>query len=222
MMEETILFDLDGTLTDPKIGITRCVQYALASFGIQEEDLTKLECFIGPPLKEQFMEYASLDEMEARKAVEKYRERFAVVGIFENDVFEGIASMLGRLRLAGFQIGLATSKPEIYSRRILEHFQLMEYMDEVTGSELSGARTRKAEVIAEAMRRMGTVPKQTIMVGDRMHDIEGARKEGLFSIGVLFGYGSRKELTEAGADYLCGTVEELEAAILNRVWSQET
>lgn len=222
MMEETILFDLDGTLTDPKIGITRCVQYALESFGIYEEDLTKLECFIGPPLKEQFMEYAGLDEAEAGRAVEKYRERFATVGIFENSVFEGIAPMLRRLCLSGFRIGLATSKPEIYARRILEHFQLMEYMDEVTGSELSGARTRKAEVIAEAMRRMGTAPERTIMVGDRRHDIEGAREEGLFSIGVLFGYGSRRELIEAGADALCSSVEELETALRSRVWSQGT
>ena len=221
MMEETILFDLDGTLTDPKLGITRCVRYALESFGIVEEDLSRLECFIGPPLKEQFMEYAGFSEEQAAQAVAKYRERFQTVGIFENGVFDGISDMLESLRLLGFRIGLASSKPEVYARRILEHFGLIRFMDEVTGSELSGERTRKAEVIAEAMRRMGTTPAQTIMVGDRKHDVEGAREKGLFCIGVLFGYGSREELTQAGADYLCATVAELQKALSERVWRKD-
>lgn len=215
-MEETILFDLDGTLTDPKEGITRSVQYALQSFGIEEPDLDKLEVFIGPPLKEMFMEYARLTEEEGNQAVAKYRERFAPVGILENQVYDGIPAVLQSLKNAGYHIGLATSKPEIYARQILEHFELDRYFEEITGSELSGQRTRKAEVIAEALRRMAAAPEHTVMVGDRRHDVEGAHANGVRCIGVLYGYGGREELTEAGADEICEQVQDLIPCLMEK------
>lgn len=219
IMEETILFDLDGTLTDPKEGITRCVQYALESFGIHERDRSRLECFIGPPLKEMFMEYGGLSEEEGRKAVEKYRERFTPIGIFENAVYDGIADMLGKLKERGFRLGLATSKPEVYAKRILEHFGLSGYFDEVTGSELSGERTRKADVVREALRRMNAEADRTVMVGDRKHDVEGAHAAGVRCIGVLYGYGSRTELEAAGADWICENIEELGQVLMNQEWN---
>lgn len=213
-MISTILFDLDGTLTDPKLGITRCVQHALAHFGIIEPDLDKLEVFIGPPLQEMFASYAHLDWEQAAEAVAVYRERFAPVGIFENEVYPGIPEMLGRLREAGLHLGLATSKPEVYARRILDHFGLTPLLDEVTGSELSGERTHKDDVIREAMRRMHADPGSTLMVGDREHDIIGAHAAGIPCIGVLFGYGSEAELSAAGAEALAQDPADLVQQIL--------
>ena len=209
IMDETILFDLDGTLTDPKEGITKSVQYALRSFGIDEPNLDKLEIFIGPPLKEMFMEYAHLTDEQGVQAVAKYRERFGPIGILENRVYAGIPELLADLKAAGYKIGLATSKPEIYARQILDRFELMQYFDEVTGSELSGERTKKADVVAEALRRMNITAQQATMVGDRKHDVEGAHVCGVKCIGVLFGYGDRAEMEEAGADWICETVEDI-------------
>ena len=219
-MDETILFDLDGTLTDPKEGITRCVQYALESFGICEPERSRLECFIGPPLKEQFMEYAGLNEKQAVMAVEKYRERFQPTGMFENRVYDGIPEMLESLRSARFRLAVATSKPEVFACRIPEHFGLRDFFEIIVGSELSGARTRKGEVIMEALRRLGTDAAHAVMVGDRMHDVLGAHEAGLFSIGVLFGYGSQQELTQAGADWICPSVRDLKTDLLHRVWER--
>lgn len=220
MMEETILFDLDGTLTDPKEGITRCVQYALESFGIREPDLAKLECFIGPPLKEQFMEYAGLSEDEAVLAVEKYRERFRPAGMFENRVYSAVPQMLDKLSGQGFRLGVATSKPEVFAVRILEYFHLADYFEVITGSELTGERTNKAEVIREALRRHQSGPDRCVMVGDRMHDVLGAHEAGLYCLGVLYGYGSLTELQSAGADRICADVAALESDLLNRVWKK--
>ena len=160
------------------------------------------------------MEYAGFSEEQAAQAVAKYRERFQTVGIFENGVFDGISDMLESLRLLGFRIGLASSKPEVYARRILEHFGLIRFMDEVTGSELSGERTRKAEVIAEAMRRMGTTPAQTIMVGDRKHDVLGAKECRVPCIGVRYGYAEAGELEQYGADWVTDSVETLGKLLL--------
>ena len=214
IMDETILFDLDGTLTDPKEGITKSVQYALRSFGIDEPNLDKLEIFIGPPLKEMFMEYAHLTEEQSVQAVAKYRERFGPIGILENRVYAGIPELLADLKAAGYKIGLATSKPEIYARQILDRFELMQYFDEVTGSELSGERIKKADVVAEALRRMNITAQQATMVGDRKHDVEGAHVCGVKCIGVLFGYGDRAEMEEAGADWICETVEDIRKILI--------
>ena len=206
-----ILFDLDGTLTDPKEGITRCVQYSLRSFGI-EEDTENLTPFIGPPLAQMFESSYGID---GTAATAKYRERYATVGIFENRVYDGIAQMLVKLKAAEKMLALATSKPEIFARRILEKYELSQYFDVTVGSELDGRRTDKAEVIAEALRQLGNPDKgDAIMVGDRRHDVIGAKKCGIKCIGVRFGFAEQGELEKAGADYIAGSVSELSDMLL--------
>lgn len=205
-----LLFDLDGTLTDPKIGITKCVAYALESFGIQVTDLDTLTCFIGPPLLDSFMEYYSFSEKEAAKAVEKYRERFSAIGILENSVYPGIEELLKKLTDLGFQLILATSKPSVYAKQILTFFHLESYFTFLSGSELDGRRTAKGEVIAYALEKcLITDRSQVLMIGDRKHDILGAKENKIDSMGVLFGYGTKEELLLAGADYIVESVEEM-------------
>lgn len=209
-----ILFDLDGTLTDPKEGIIKCVQYALKDFGL-ERSADELMCFIGPPLKEQFMAYANLTEAEAVRAVEKYRERFAPIGVFENRAYDGITAMLERLKAGGKILALATSKPQIFAEQIIEKYGIKPYLTVAVGSELDGTRTRKSEVIAEALRRLGAKKAEAVMVGDRSHDIIGAKEAGIASVGVRFGYAASGELENAGADYIVDTIDELEQLLLN-------
>lgn len=213
-MFEYILFDLDGTLTDPKVGITTCVQYALASVGIDEPDLDKLEPFIGPPLHESFMEFYGFDREAAMKLVEKYRERFNDIGIFENSIYPGIADMLKTLKEAGCRLSIASSKPTVLVERILDYFDIGKYFDAVVGSNLDGTRTKKEEVVEEALHRLSCVKDRTAMVGDRRFDIEGARAFGLTGIGVSYGYAAENELEEAGADDIVDTVEELQNLLL--------
>lgn len=217
-----VLLDLDGTLTDPKEGITKCVQYALADFGIREPDLDALTCFIGPPLMQSFREYYGFDETEARHAVAKYRERFSTVGLFENRVFDGVHEMLSKLKAAGKVICLATSKPEVYANKILQRFGVDQFFDIVVGSELDGRRTNKAEVIEEVLRRAAEkdhmkkemVREKAVMVGDRHHDIDGAAACRMESIGVRFGYAEPGELESAGATYIVSQVDELSQLLL--------
>ena len=208
-----ILFDLDGTLTDPKVGICTCVQHALKSFGIEEPDLDKLECFIGPPLKDSFMEFYGLSEADAVAAIEKYRERFSTVGKFENEIYQGIPELLKDMKDYGYHLAVASSKPECFVKDILEHFDIAQYFEVVVGSELDGGRTDKAEVIQEALNRLfhyGRIKKDRIvMVGDRKFDVQGAKEMGVTSVAVGYGYGPAEELTEAAPDYLVNTVAEL-------------
>lgn len=212
---EYILFDLDGTLTDPKEGITKSVAYALESFGIHVEDLYSLCKFIGPPLKESFMVYYELDDAQGDQAVEKYRERFAVTGLFENKVYPGIREMLELLKEQGKTLLVATSKPSIYARQILEHFDLMKYFTFLSGSELDGTRVDKAEVITYALQENKIQDlSKVIMIGDREHDIIGANKNGIDSIGVLYGYGCREEFEKNHASYVAKQVEELKEILL--------
>lgn len=210
-MSEIILFDLDGTLTDSGEGITKSVQYALQHFGIEEPDLKKLECFVGPPLKEQFMKYCRFSEKQAEVAVSVYRERYAKVGIFENHPYAGIESVLKLLQSKGKTLGVASSKPTIYVRRILEHFKLDQYFEVVVGAELDGTRTDKSEVIERAIELLGMQEHRTniLMVGDRHYDVEGALQCGLQCVGVAYGYGGIYELETAGAVYIAQTVEDL-------------
>lgn len=214
-MFEYILFDLDGTLTDPKEGITKCVQYALASVGIDEPDLDKLEPFIGPPLHESFMDFYGFDRENAMKLVDKYRERYNVTGIYENIIYPGIADMLKSVKEAGCKISIASSKPTPMVETILDYFDIRKYFDSVVGSNLDGTRTKKEEVVEEALRQLACVKEKTAMVGDRKFDIEGARAFGLTGIGVTFGYAADNELQEAGADYIVDTVEELQNLLLS-------
>lgn len=217
-MKNYLLFDLDGTLTDPKVGICTCVQYALAAFGIEEPDLDKLEPFIGPPLKESFMQFYAMTDEQAEAAVEKYRERFRDTGIFENKVYDGIPQMLQQLNSRGMFLAVASSKPTVFVERILEHFHIRKYFKVVVGSELDGARTGKDEVVAEALKQLfGDAPvekSKVYMIGDRKYDIEGAKLQGVDSVGVAYGYGGMEELREARADYIVRSVEELQRFLL--------
>lgn len=228
-MKKYLLFDLDGTLTDPKIGITTCVQYALASFGIEEPDLDKLEPFIGPPLKESFMEFYEMDETQAEAAVEKYRERFRDTGLFENEVYKGIPGMLRTLQAKGMHLAVASSKPTVFVERILKHFHIEQYFEAVVGSELDGTRVNKDEVVQEALKRLfkgqPVQREQVYMIGDRKFDVEGARAHGIESVAVAYGYGDVEELTEAKADYIVFSVGELKAFLLREykqyLWEQQ-
>ena len=216
-MHRYLLFDLDGTLTDPAEGITKCVQYALSYFGQAERRPEELYCYIGPPLPESFETYGGLSREEALLAVEKYRERFREKGMFENKVYPGVEKLLWTLRDAGRVLAVATSKPEVFAKEILGHFGLSEYFQEIVGSELDGTRMDKAEVIREAFARLTLEEADkplTAMIGDRKHDIIGARNAGIDCIGVLYGYGDREELTQAGAKQIVASVEELKQALL--------
>ena len=215
MKYNTILFDLDGTLTDPAVGITGGVAYALDYFGDKYESRKQLEEFIGPPLREHFMEFCSVDREKGEEYVTKYREYYAEKGIFENKVYDGIEDLLDCLKKAGKKIVLATSKPEKFALIILEHFGLKKYFDFVAGALMSNTRTKKDEVIAFALENIGPIDiSSTIMVGDRHHDVEGAEKFGIKTIGVTFGYGSHMELEDAGAVKIVDTVEELKEELL--------
>lgn len=206
-----ILFDLDGTLTDPKEGITKSVAYALASYGIEVEDLDELCKFIGPPLKDSFMEFYGFGEEQAVEAVEKYREYFRPTGVLENRVYPDVENLLQTLRACGKVLILATSKPTVFANQILKHFGLVPYFTFVAGSELDGTRVRKGEVIRYALEQMKIQElSKVVMVGDREHDMIGAKENGLDSIGVLYGYGSIEEFRKYGADYVAEQVKDLE------------
>lgn len=214
-MIRTILFDLDGTLTDPKVGITTCVQHALRRMGIEEPSRDRLTSFIGPPLSESFRSRYGMDEQQAAQAIAFYRERFATVGLFENTVYDGVLAMLDRLRDAGLTLAVATSKPTVFSERILDHFALRPYFTVVVGSELDGRRTDKAAVIREVLRQLGTAAADACMVGDRRQDVAGARACGLYPVGVAYGYAEPGELTAAGAAQIVDSVPELETLLLH-------
>lgn len=208
------LFDLDGTLTDPKEGITRSVQYALRAHGIDVADLDTLVQYIGPPLRESFITLGQLSEADATRAVGRYREYFSDTGIFQNRVYPGIPECLGKLKACGWRLAVATSKPTVFAERILEHFSLRQFFELVAGSELDGSRVHKHEVIAYALDAMSVPPDRAcVMIGDREHDVIGAIRVGLTAIGVAWGYGGRSELSIAGAHHIVESVEALAAAV---------
>ena len=209
-MYKLYLFDLDGTLTDPAEGITRSVQHALAAFGLSAS-LEELLSFIGPPLIDSFMDRFGLSEEDARRAVAVYREYFIPRGMFENQVYPGVPALLDHLCASGKKLYLATSKPEPFAKEILSHFRLDGYFTFIGGSTLDETRTRKDQVLRYVLEENCISEEEkpsVIMVGDREHDVYGAKKTGLSVIGVLYGYGSREELQSTGADYLCETPEE--------------
>ena len=215
-MFQYCLFDLDGTLTDPKEGITKSVQYSLEKFGIKEPDLDKLEPFIGPPLKDSFIEFYGFTKEDAIKAIAFYRERFAPIGILENQIYPGMAQMIGELYKKKIHLAVASSKPTEFVHKILDHFGLGKYFEVIVGSGMDGSRATKEEVVEEALLQLGllSVPQNDrknlcAMIGDRKFDIQGAKVHGLTGVGVSFGYAREGELEEAGADYIVNTVEEL-------------
>lgn len=210
-----ILFDLDGTVTDPGIGITNSVMYALRKFGIEETDRTKLYPFIGPPLADSFREFYGFSEEKARQGIAFYREYYRDKGLFENSVYPGVEEMLQTLKNSGRMLILATSKPEGFACQILDYFHLKQYFSFVAGASMDETRVRKEDVIRYALQNCGIADRERIlMVGDRRHDIEGARANGLSSLGVLYGYGSRRELLDAGADALAEKPSDISAYIL--------
>jgi len=210
-----VLFDLDGTLTDPKLGITRSIQYALRKRGITPPDADELEPFIGPPLAQSFRERLGFDEGEARRAVDDYREYFSQAGLYENEVYAGIPELLRDLRASELRVCLATSKPMVFAERILEHFDLAKHFDLVVGSHLDGTHVEKAEIVATALAGVsGILPERVVMVGDRMHDVHGARANGIDAIAVTWGYGSHEELRAAEPTSLAESVLELRRLLL--------
>ena len=207
---EIILFDLDGTLTDSKIGITNAIMYALKKYNIEVKERSELYKCIGPPLSYSFSTFFNFSREQTEEAVAYYREYYGDKGVFENRVYDGIEKLLKELKASGKKICLATSKPEQYAKMILEHFNLDKYFDFIGGASMDGKIGSKTEVIRYVIKEYGIEDKsKAIMVGDRKHDIMGAKDTGLDSIGVLFGYGSKAELLEAGATYIADNVEEI-------------
>ena len=204
----TVYFDLDGTLTDPKLGITRSIQYAHSKLDrlIPPED--ELTWCIGPPLRASLKKLVGTDDL-ADKALSFYRERFADIGIFENEIYPGIEETLSLLSKSGRRLFIATSKPDVYAERIIDHFKLNVYFERVFGSELDGRYSGKTELLNYALQTTGVDPLQATMIGDRSHDIIGARNNGMTAVGVLYGYGSKEELVDAGAHQVCATPQEL-------------
>ncbi len=207
-----ILFDLDGTLTDPMLGITKSVRYALSNFGIEVATLEELTPFIGPPLKGSFQKFYGFSEEDAETALAKYREYFSKTGLFENQVYEGIPALLKSLKAQGKHLYVATSKPTVFATQILEHFHLAEFFDFIGGSELSGERVEKSDVIAYVLKEKKICKDSAVMVGDRCFDVTAGKEAGLVTIGVLYGYGDKEELKDA--TFIAETVEELRNVLL--------
>ncbi len=210
MNYQYLLFDLDGTLTDPGIGITNSVMYALRKFGIEVADRAELYPFIGPPLKDSFMKYFNFTLDDALLAVDYYREYFGDKGLFENTPYDGIHELLAAVKGQGHTLLICTSKPEVFVHRILEQFQLVEFFDFIAGATIDGTRLHKEEVIRHALE-LAAIPdvSQCLMIGDRHFDIDGAHQHGLDACGVTYGYGSRAELEAARAEYIVDSVPEL-------------
>ena len=214
-MYQTILFDLDGTLTNPSLGITNSLAYALEKFNIEVTDKKELYRFIGPPLQDSFENFYHFSKEDSLKAVDFYRDYFRHKGLYENEVYQGIPDLLERLKAQGKKLLVATSKPEEFARQILKHFELFDYFDLVAGASMDGSRRLKGDVIAHALTSAQVSDlSATIMIGDREHDIIGAKKNGLDAIGVLYGFGNREELKKAGATYIATNVEELQGRLL--------
>lgn len=205
-----IFLDLDGTITDPREGITKSIQYALEAFGIKVENLNELTKYIGPPLKDTFTFHYCMDETEATRAIVKYRERFEKIGWLENYVYEGMEEALSRLIDGGKKLVVATSKPESMAVRILEYFGLAKYFTDICGATMDGVRSSKVDVITYAIEKNHIADKNNIlMVGDRNYDIIGAKGAGIKSMGVLYGFGSIEEFEKEKADFVAATVTEM-------------
>lgn len=210
-----ILFDLDGTITDSAPGITNSVKYALKKLVAPIPPYETLCKFIGPPLLDGFRDICGFDTEKAQAAVKLYREYYETTGLFENAVYDGIPELLRALKENEKTVILATSKPEKFARLILKHFDLMQYFDYAAGASMDETRNKKDAVIAYALKECNITDKSlAVMVGDRHHDIFGAKKNGISAVGVLYGFGNREELTAAGADYIAENIDELYKILL--------
>ncbi|MDF5712705.1 MAG: HAD family hydrolase [Rhizonema sp. NSF051] len=220
MFSGAVLFDLDGTLTDPKPGITRCIQYALSELGYKLPNAEELHWCIGPPLKDSFSQLLkTLDEIVLDRAMKLYRSRFSTIGLFENTLYTQIPETLQTIRSAGYKTFVATSKPQIYATRIIEHFALSSLFDGVYGSELDGIRSTKGDLIHHILLTEDLSPSTVVMVGDRSYDMIGAKHQNLSSIGVTYGYGTEQELKAYGADLIAHSPDDipklLETIVIN-------
>lgn len=210
---KNILFDLDGTLTDSKDGIIRSLQYALQYYGI-EEKAENLGGFLGPPAHIAFQEYYGFSERKALEATEKFRERYADKGIFENRLYDGIDELLRKLHDEGKRLCVATSKPIVHTEKILEYFDIRKYFDIVVGSDLEGKFCNKSDIISEVLKKCGNDRENSVMVGDRKYDILGAKENEIKSVAVLYGYGNMEEFVLAGADFIAESVEKISDFVL--------
>lgn len=216
MSISSILFDLDGTLTDPKFGITRCIQYALCELGYNPPDTDELLWCIGPPLKDSFSHLLkTADNGVLEEAIALYRHRFSTIGLFENSLYPQIIATLQKIRFAGYQTFVATSKPHIYAKQIIEYFELSSLFDGVYGSEFDGTRSVKGELINYILLTENLDPSTVVMVGDHQHDIIGAKLNNVTAIGVTYGYGTEEELKTHGADLIAHSPEDITKLVIH-------
>lgn len=216
MKYKYLLFDLDGTLTNPKVGITKSVQYALAKFNIVESNLDTLEKFIGPPLKDSFMNYYAFSQNQAAEAIKIYREYFEDIGLYENKMYSGMDELLGELKQRNIVLCVATSKPTVFAKRIIKHFNLDKYFSIIVGSNLDGTRVQKSEIISWVINKMEIKNRnEVLMIGDRKYDIVGAKSCYLDSVGVLYGFGSKDELLESNPTYMANNILDLRELLLD-------
>jgi phosphoglycolate phosphatase len=211
-----IFFDLDGTLTDPKEGITRCIQYALGELNVVSPGQEELVAFIGVPLRKMFERILDSNEEDlVEKAVALYRQRFSDVGMFENKVYSGISEVLTTLHKASYNLYVVTSKPRVYAERIIEHFDLNKFFNQVYGPELDGRFDNKVELIDFVLTENHLLPAETVMIGDRKEDVIAGKSNKTFTLGVTYGYGKSEELLAAGVDYLCHSPEDIDTGLAN-------
>ena len=211
---DTLLFDLDGTLTDSTEGILNCLIYAIERMGFEVPEDTNI--FLGPPIRQSFAEFLGMNGEQVDEAVRIFRERYSDTGLFENRVYDGIPGMLERLKSGGKRLMVATSKPQVYAVRIFEKFGLAQYFEIVGGAELDGSRDYKDEVIEYVLAKAGITDRSSVlMIGDRRQDVLGAHKTDIECMGILWGYGSVEELTQAGADYIARTPQEAADMLLS-------
>jgi len=207
---DNILFDLDGTLTDPKVGITRCIQFSLEHFDVDIPPMNQLTWCIGPPLRESFSRLLNTsNESILDQALSNYRKRFSETGLFENIVYPEVAPSLRKIKQAGFQVYLATAKPQVFARQILDHFNLSQFFTSIYGSELNGRYSDKGDLVAHILESENLAPKASLIVGDRIHDIAGGKKNGIMTAAVSYGYGTQKEINASQPDIFFDAFSEL-------------
>jgi phosphoglycolate phosphatase len=209
MKYTNILFDLDGTLTDPYLGITSAAKYALNKFNIIEEDTDKLKLFIGPPLEKSFLEYYNFNKNDVKTAVKYYREYYSKKGMYENKLYAGIDDVLKELNKRNKNCFMATSKLQSFAEKIAQNFNMHNYFKHITGSNMDGTLSEKEDIVKYTMEKCELNKNETIMIGDRKYDIIGANKNGIDAIGVLYGYGTREELEKENPKYLCNEVIDI-------------
>jgi phosphoglycolate phosphatase len=215
-MYKTIMFDLDGTITDTGLGITNAVMYALEKFDIKTADRTQLYKFIGPPLRDSFRNFYGFSDEQAEIAVKYYREYYSVKGLYENEIYDGIETLLEKLYNSGKTIVTATSKPEEYAVKIIERLGISKYFTYIAGADMEGKRGSKSDVIRYVLETCNIFDfSEVVMIGDREFDVKGSAEFGIDCIGILFGYGNYDELKNAGAKYIASTADEICSFIMN-------